>query len=187
MLRKHGYQVAEAATGHGGDRAMLRPLRPTWCCSTSGCPTSTAIEVSRRIKAAHPRIAVLQTSAAVTSPHDRAAALDGGADGYLVEPIEPERTARHRAGPAADAGGRAGAAPAEREPGTAGRRADPRARPRPIAGCKSRVAERRKTEEVLWHTQKLEAVGQLTGGIAHDFNNLLAVIVGSMEMIQRGL
>ena len=37
------------------------------------------------------------------------------------------------------------------------------------------TAERRKAEEVLWHTQKLDAVGQLTGGIAHDFNNLLAV------------
>ena len=37
---------------------------------------------------------------------------------------------------------------------------------------------------MLWHTQKLEVVGQLTGGIAHDFNNLLAVIVGSMEMIR---
>jgi signal transduction histidine kinase len=46
------------------------------------------------------------------------------------------------------------------------------------------MAERRKTEEVLWHTQRLEVVGQLTGGIAHDFNNLLAVIVGSMEMIR---
>ena len=46
------------------------------------------------------------------------------------------------------------------------------------------IEERRKTEEVLWHTQKLEVIGQLTGGIAHDFNNLLAVIVGSMEMIR---
>ena len=46
------------------------------------------------------------------------------------------------------------------------------------------VGERRKTEEMLWHAQKLEVVGQLTGGIAHDFNNLLAVIVGSVEMIR---
>jgi CheY-like chemotaxis protein len=31
----------------------------------------------------------------------------------------------------------------------------------------------------------MEAVGQLTGGIAHDFNNMLAVVIGSLDMIQR--
>ena len=53
-------------------------------------PDINGVEVSRRIKATHPGIVVLQTSAAVTSSHDRATALDGGADGFLVEPIEPE-------------------------------------------------------------------------------------------------
>ena len=45
------------------------------------------------------------------------------------------------------------------------------------------IADRRQAEAALWHTQKLDLIGQLTGGIAHDFNNLLMVISGNLEMI----
>jgi signal transduction histidine kinase/ActR/RegA family two-component response regulator len=52
-----------------------------------------------------------------------------------------------------------------------------------------RVAERSRelveAQKQLAHSEKLQAIGQLTGGIAHDFNNMLAIIVGNLDMLKR--
>jgi len=47
------------------------------------------------------------------------------------------------------------------------------------------ITERKKIQEHLLQSQKMESIGVLAGGIAHDFNNILTAILGHTEIIRR--
>ncbi len=53
-----------------------------------------------------------------------------------------------------------------------------------LVGVGLDLSERKRLENELRHSQKMESIGTLAGGIAHDFNNILTAIIGYGSLLQ---
>ena len=49
------------------------------------------------------------------------------------------------------------------------------------------MTARKRLEEQLIQSQKLEGVGKLAGGVAHEFNNIMTVVIGHCELLLNDL
>lgn len=91
VLRHAGFTVLEAQTGM---EALTRAqaARPALVLLDVHLPDISGLEVCRRLKSAPTtaRLFVLQISASFVEATDKVRGLDGGADGYLIEPVPPE-------------------------------------------------------------------------------------------------
>jgi PAS domain S-box-containing protein len=90
VLRSAGFYVLEAGTGQ--QALDMCAQRPDLIVLDVNLPDINGIDVCKRIKAgdATARTPVLQVSASLVSTEARVAGLDGGADAYLTQPIEPQ-------------------------------------------------------------------------------------------------
>jgi len=90
VLTQAGYRVIETSNGEE-TLLMAATLDPHLIVLDVNLPGIDGLEVCRRLKAdPHTsRIMVLQVSSARGSKLDVVAGLEGGADGYLIEPIDP--------------------------------------------------------------------------------------------------
>ncbi len=90
ILRQIGLPVLEASTGSQALETVERD-RPIIVLLDVNLPDMSGIEVCRRIRE-NPRtgpITILHISASNTQAKHQVLGLDSGADGYLVEPIDP--------------------------------------------------------------------------------------------------
>src|SRR4051812_21392955 len=89
ILRRAGFAIREAETGADGLR--LAAEKPALVILDVKLPDLSGFEVCRRIKAdpATASIPVLHLSTTFVGLDDRVQGLEGGADGYLTDVLEP--------------------------------------------------------------------------------------------------
>src|SRR5215469_4063376 len=89
ILTNAGFQILEASTGADGLEKVVQ--LPDVIISDVNLPDMLGYDLVRRIKAnaSTSNIPILQISASFITDESKVQALEGGADSYLIQPVEP--------------------------------------------------------------------------------------------------
>lgn len=158
-LQKWGYEVSEAVDGAQAWELFCRepfPLVLTdWLM-----PELDGLELTRRIRACElPSYVYIILLTAKSEKEDLVAAMDAGADDFLVKPFDSdELRVRMREG-------------------------------KRIIELESKLAEQnrklRMTQAALVQSEKLASLGQLAAGMAHEINNPVAYVTNKLAVLKR--
>ena len=63
---------------------------------------------------------------------------------------------------------------------------DSEGKPKSLLVINTDITAKKKNQEQIFRSQRLESIGTLAGGIAHDLNNVLAPIIMAVELLKMG-
>ncbi|HEY8739119.1 MAG TPA: response regulator [Candidatus Dormibacteraeota bacterium] len=87
VLLTYGYEAMVAGDGREAQRLAAQDPPPDLVLMDLALPDFDGIEVTRRLKAANPRLRVIAVSARAMAS-DRERARDAGCDGFLTKPYQ---------------------------------------------------------------------------------------------------
>jgi len=178
LLRREGFDVTEAATGHEALRLAAVAPQPDLIILDVKLPDMSGLTVCHALKQqpATSHLPVLQHSAVYVHERDKVQGLESGADAYLTGPVEPPvllatiralLRVRHAEAALREANVTLEQRVAER-----------------TTALQREMVERQQMQAALFQREKLAAMGSLLASVAHELNNPLSIILLYTDLLQ---